>query len=71
MKNAVLFACCLVAWLVFVLMMGMTSALRMISAANTIENIAGVALLLILAVISVKTRCFTSLSHTKTKENEK
>lgn len=48
----------LVVWLVL-FMIGIRVALAMVSAANTVENLLGFLLILIIAIISVQTKCLT------------
>ena len=46
----------------------LNAALKMISEANSIENIIGFIFLVAIILVSVKTRCFT---HLKSKKDEK
>lgn len=57
----------LVVW--FIVFMGVsTCSLNMISAPNTIENLLGVAILVIVAYLSFKTECLTNLITNKKHE---
>lgn len=50
----------LTVWFIIATLM-LSACLDMISAANTIENCVGIFLLVVLATISVKTKCFIKI----------
>jgi len=57
-------AFCILAWLIMAIL-GLDLAFGWLNLANTIANIAGAFLVLIIACISYKTRCFTNLKFWK------
>lgn len=59
----------LVVW--FVMFMGVSTwSLSMISAPNTVENLLGVAILIVVAYLSFKTECLTRIKFKKDDRGE-
>lgn len=58
-----------VVW-VIILLATITGGLSMISAANTIENIIGVFLIVIMFFVSYKTKCFLNIRNLWKKKDE-